>query len=227
MLDQIFGTTSVNENISFLTVLITLAVSILLGYIISFTYMKTGRKDLFSQNFAITLVLTPAVVAIIILLIGSNIARAFSLAGAFSIIRYRSAPGDPKDIALVLFTMAAGLACGVGAFSYALLFTFLLCALLFILNYVSYGKIKPDQRTLKITIPEDLNYEGVFDEIMKKYTDSFELVKVKTTNLGSLFELAYVVALKKGISHKVFIDEIRCKNGNLNITLTQINERSE
>ena len=109
----------------------------------------------------------PAIVAIIILLIGSNVARAFSLAGAFSIIRFRSAPGDPKDIAFVLFTMAAGLACGVGSFDYAVLFTIALCALMFLLKAVKFGANRPTQKLLKVTIPENLGYEEAFDEVLR------------------------------------------------------------
>ncbi|WP_368677451.1 DUF4956 domain-containing protein [Acinetobacter sp. VT 511] len=122
--------------------------------VISLTYMKTNQST-YSQSFTLTMVVLPVIVAIIILLIGSNIARAFSLAGAFSIIRFRSAPGDPKDIAYVLFTMASGLACGVGAFGYAVLFTIILCVLMFVLSRFNFGGKKSQLKTLKVTIPEN------------------------------------------------------------------------
>jgi hypothetical protein len=182
--------------------------------------MKTSDKGGYSQNFSLTLVIIPAVIAIIVLLIGNNVARAFSLAGAFSIIKFRSAPGDPKDIAFVLFTMAAGLACGVGAYSYAGIFTVFLCVLMYILSFVNFGAKKVSHKLLKITIPEDLDYEGVFEDIFATYTTNHELIKVKTMDLGSLFQLVFTVTIDKKKSEKEFLDALRCRNGNLNIILS-------
>jgi hypothetical protein len=227
MLESLFNTTSVDTTISITNALLTIIVSLALGGIISTTYMKTSRKTGYSQNFALTIVMTPAVVAIIILLIGSNVARAFSLAGAFSIIKFRSAPGDPKDIAYVLFTMAAGLACGAGYFSYAVLFTVILCLFMFFLGLIDFGASKKSLKLLKITIPEDLDYEGAFDEVLGKYTTDYELKKVRTTDLGSLYELVYNITMDNQTSQKEFIDSLRCRNGNLNITLSMRAEASE
>lgn len=189
-----------------------------MGALISFTYMRT--QPAYTQNFALTMIVLPAIVAIIILLIGSNIARAFSLAGAFSIIRFRSAPGDPKDIAFVLFTMAAGLACGVGSFGYAVLFTVVLCLLMFFLKTVRFGAHKAAQKLLKVTIPENLGYEEAFDEVFRKFNIGYELRKVRTTELGSLYELVYAVTIDPKTNQKEFLDAVRCRNGNLDITLT-------
>lgn len=202
-------------------------ISFVLGGLISLTYMKTCGKGGYSRNFSLTLVMIPAVIAIIILLIGSNIARAFSLAGAFSLIKFRSAPGDPKDIAYVLFTMAAGLACGVGAFAYAVLFTAVLCMLMGILDFFRYGTADISQKQLKIAIPEDLDYEGAFDDIFARFTVEHELKRVRTTNLGSLYELVYTVKMKNGTGQKEFLDELRCRNGNLNITLSMCEDSGE
>jgi len=182
--------------------------------------MKTASKGGYSQNFALTLVIIPTVVAIIVFLVGSNVARAFSLAGALSIIRFRSVPGDSKDISYVLFTTSAGLATGVGLFGYGILFTTCLCLLMFILKLVNFGANKTSRNLLKIIIPEDLDYEGVFDDIFSEYTKDHELIKVKTTDLGSLFQLVYTVVLDNKTSQKEFLDELRCRNGNLNITLS-------
>jgi hypothetical protein len=204
-----------------------MGVSFALGLLISLTYIKTCSMRGYSQNFSLTLILVPTVIAIIILLIGSNVARAFSLAGAFSIIRFRSAPGDPKDIAYVLFTMAAGLACGVGFFGYAILFTVFLCTLMFALNMLNFGKQKNSNKLLKITIPEDLDYEGAFDDVFGQYTTGFDLRKVKTTDLGSLYELVYTVSMDNSLNQKEFIDALRCRNGNLNITLSMCADTSE
>ena len=167
MFDTIFNTSSTTTTITFASAMLTIITAFVLGGLISLTYMKTSNKSSYSQNFALTLIMTPAIVAIIILLIGSNIARAFSLAGAFSIIKFRSAPGDPKDISYVLFTMAAGLACGAGFFGYAALFTIVLCLLMFILHLANFGAKKTSQKLLKITIPENLDYEGAFDDIFQ------------------------------------------------------------
>jgi hypothetical protein len=219
MLESLFNAAAADSTISITTALLTILVSFLLGGFISLTYMKTSKNN-YSQNFALTLVLIPSVVAIIILLIGSNIARAFSLAGAFSIIKFRSAPGDPKDIAYVLFTMAAGLSCGAGYYGYAVLFTVLLCLLMIALSVLNFGARKSAQKQLKITIPEDLDYEGAFDEVLDKYTLRHELKKVKTTDMGSLYELVYIVTTDNRTSQKEFMDAIRCRNGNLNITLS-------
>jgi uncharacterized membrane protein YhiD involved in acid resistance len=226
MLETLFGA-SAETAISVTDAILTIVVSFILGGIISLTYMKTSRRANTSQNFALTLVMLPIVVAIIILLIGSNVARAFSLAGAFSIIRFRSAPGDPKDIAYVLFTMAAGLSAGTGYFLYAILFTIVLCLIMAFLSYIKFGGGKKTQKLLKITIPENLNYEGAIDEVIKDYTSSYELKKIKTTDMGSLFELVYNVTLDDKKSQKDFLDALRCRNGNLNITLSMIPDASE
>ena len=162
----------------------------------------------------------PCVVAVIILLIGTNIASAFGLSGAFSIIRFRSAPGDPKDISYVLFCMGAGLACGVGVYGYALFFTIILCALMLILCKVNFGAKKSNDKILKVIIPEDLDYQGVFDDIFDTYAYRYELKRVKTTDLGTLYELVYLISLRTNIKEKEFLDELRCRNGNLNIILT-------
>jgi len=227
MFETLFNSAAAGTTISLGDSILTIVVSFILGALISFTYMKTSNKGGYSQNFSLTLVIVPTVIAIIVLLIGSNIARAFSLAGAFSLIKFRSAPGDPKDISYVLFTMAAGLASGVGLFGYAILFTVFLCLLMITLNLFNFGAKKASQKLLKITIPEDLDYEGVFDDIFSEYTKGHELIKVRTTDLGSLFQLVYTVTLGNEISQKEFLDALRCRNGNLNITLSMAADTGE
>ncbi|GAK40399.1 DUF4956 domain-containing protein [Paenibacillus urinalis] len=227
MLDSLLNAaTDTTTELTFMSTVLSILIAILLGGIISLTYMKTNTNG-YTQSFSLTMVILPAIVAIIILLIGSNIARAFSLAGAFSIIRFRSAPGDPKDIAFVLFTMAAGLACGVGAFGYAVLFTLILCILMFVLSKFNFGARKTLQRTLKITIPENLSYDDAFDEVFQKYNVQYELKKIRTTELGSLYELVYGVTMNQLTNQKEFLDEIRCRNGNLDLSLTMSPTTSE
>ncbi|MGO4110480.1 DUF4956 domain-containing protein [Paenibacillus sp. YAF4_2] len=218
MIDSLFSTTASVTELSFSNAILTLLLSFALGAMISFTYMKT--QTVYTQSFALTMIVLPTIVAIIILLIGSNIARAFSLAGAFSIIRFRSAPGDPKDIAFVLFTMASGLACGVGAYGYAILFTIILCLLMFLLKAVKFGSKSSTQKLLKVTIPENLSYEEAFAEVFNVFNVQYELRKVRTTELGSLYELVYAVTLDPSTNQKELLDAIRCRNGNLDISLT-------
>ncbi|WP_405154411.1 DUF4956 domain-containing protein [Paenibacillus sp. FSL K6-0108] len=219
MLDSIFSSALTDTTLTFSNAILTIGLAIIMGVIISLTYMKTNQST-YSQSFTLTMVVLPVIVAIIILLIGSNIARAFSLAGAFSIIRFRSAPGDPKDIAYVLFTMASGLACGVGAFGYAVMFTIILCVLMFVLSRFNFGGKKAQQKTLKVTIPENLSYEEALNEVFHKFNVPFDLKKIRTTELGSLYELVYNVTIHENVNQKEFLDMIRTRNGNLDISLT-------
>lgn len=219
MFDSIFANAAADTAITLPGLLIALFAALCIGLLISLVYMKTHRGAAPSQSFALTLVMLPAVVTVIILLVGSNIARAFSLSGAFAIIRFRSAPGDAKDITYVLFSMAVGLAAGMGFVLYAAVVGVALCLVMAALEFLRYGRPKGTDKILKITIPESLDYENAFDSVMDKYTSSSTLHKVKTTDLGSLYELIYAVRTKQGVSEKAFIDELRCRNGNLNITL--------
>ncbi|MFA9398087.1 MAG: DUF4956 domain-containing protein [Clostridiaceae bacterium] len=218
--------TSTSTTISLTTVLLTIFIAFTVGIVISLTYMKTYPNGDYSQNFALTVILLPAVIAILIMLIGSDIARAFSLAGAFSIIRFRSEPGQPKDIAFVLFAMAAGLAAGMGVYVYAVLFAIVLCSFMLILNKTNFGAKKSLTKSLRITIPEDLNYETAFDDVFKKYVTLHTLKKVKTAALGSLYQLTYEIELLDTVSTKEFIDDLRCRNSNLDITLSLVTDKA-
>lgn len=214
---------SLGSDISYKHVLIILAASVVLGLVISLTYMLTHKKEGWAKSFPVTIIMLPAIIAIIILLVGNNVARAFSLAGAFSLIRFRSAPGDPKDIAYIFFTLAAGLACGMGYIGYGALFTVILCLIMIVIEYVSFGDNSKKSMRLKITVPEELNFEGAFDDILTKYTGSYFLSKIKTSDFGTLYILSYQVILKDGVKQKDFLDELRTRNANLNISLTLSN----
>ncbi len=218
MFDSIF-TSAVDSTISLTGLLYALGSAIGLGLLVSLVYLQTHRGKIASQSFCLTLVFLPAVITVIILLVGSNVARAFSLAGAFSIIRFRSAPGDPKEISYVLFSMAIGLSCGMGYLLYALIVAVLLCALMAALELLHFGSPGVSQRLLKITIPENLDYKDAFDDILKQYTKSYQLTKLKTADLGSLYELQYRIVSRDDSNEKDFIDALRCRNGNLNISL--------
>lgn len=201
------------------TILLSIGAALIFGLVISLTYIFT-HKDRHQQSFAITLTMLPIILTVIILFVGSNIARAFSLAGTLSIIRFRSAPGDPEDIGYIFFDIAAGLSCGVGLFGWGALFVAILCIFMIIISKTNFARPKSTAKQLKITIPENLDYEGVFDETLKKYTNSYILRRVKTTDLGSLFELTYSLKMIRGADEKEFIDELRTRNGNLNIVLS-------
>ncbi len=219
MLETIFSS-GVGETLSVGKTLFIVLSALLLGFIISQAYIITHKKEGFSPSFTVTLIMLPAIISIIILLIGDNIARAFSLAGAFSLIRFRSAPGDPKDIAYVFFTLAVGLACGMGYVGYGTIFAVILCSVMVLLQNINYGLPKNTPMVLKITVPENLHYEGLFDDIFDKYTLSWHTNRVKTSDFGTLFNLTFKIELKKDCSQKMFLDELRCRNGNLDIALT-------
>lgn len=213
---------STGTTITLIDAIVSILISFFVGGIISLTYMKTHNNRNHSQNFALTIVLLPAIISIIIMLIGSDIARAFSLAGAFSIIRFRSVPGDPKDITYVLFAMSAGLAGGVGLIVFAPIFTVILCLVMYILSKMKFGELKNPVKKLKITIPEDLDYVESINPILELFLESFKLVNVKTTAMGSLYQLSYEIIMDDKKNIKEFIDELRCRNGNLNISLNLI-----
>jgi hypothetical protein len=207
-------------DISFSNSIATLLVSLCLGLMISFTYMATAEKENYNQSFCYTLVIVPIVAAIIIYMVGSNIAAAFSVGSAFTLIRFRSEPGSPKNIAYVFFTVAAGLACGVQCYMYAFLFTFALCLIIFVCTKLNFGCKNISTKRLKILLPETLEFDNAFDEIFEKYTVSHNIVKVSTVDLGSLYEMEYHIVMKNDISVKEFIDDLRVRNGNLSVTLT-------
>lgn len=192
--------------------------SMLLGFLISLIYMITHKKEGYAQSYVLTIIMLPSIVTLILLLINTTYG-ALSLAGAFTLVRFRSVPGDPKDITYVFFTMAVGVACGMGYIGFAVVFFALLGIVVFALNVINFGGCKINHMTLKITIPENLDYKGTFDSVLKKYTSYYKLRRVKTSNFGTLFELIYSVDVYEDMNTKKFIDELRALNGNLNINL--------
>ncbi|MCI8824354.1 MAG: DUF4956 domain-containing protein [Lachnospiraceae bacterium] len=215
------STSTANAGIGLETadILISLGVALALGMFLSLVYIFSDAKKKYSQHFAFTLVILPVCVAAVIMLIGSDIAKAISLGGVFALVRFRSVPGNSKDIVNVFFAMATGLACGVGYILFAVVFCVSIGAVYFLLNRFGYAVKKTQTKQLTITIPENLNYQGAFDDLFEEYTKSAMLEKVKTTNLGTLYELTYAVELKEDVNEKLLIDSLRCRNGNLNISL--------
>lgn len=202
------------ETLSLNEAIICMAISLVLGLVISVLYMYTGTC---SKNFAVTLALLPVLVQIVIMLVNGNIGTGVAIMGAFGLVRFRSIPGSSKEIISVFFAMAIGLATGTGLVAFAVLCTVIIGLFFFVLCKTKYGEGKVQERDLKITVPENLEYAGLFDDIFSKYTSKNSLESVKTTNLGSMFELRYKITLKNAVDEKKMIDEIRCRNGNLTI----------
>lgn len=218
MFDTIFTTTS-DGSISITQSVIAIGAALIIGFVIAAVYMFICKKEGYQKNFIIGLAMLPAVVAVVILLVGSNVARAFSMAGAFALVRFRSAPGSTKDISIVFFTMAAGLACGLGYVTFAAVFVAVMLIVLIGATAIGFGDRNIGKKQLKITIPENLNYSSVFDDLFDKYTSEYKMSRVKTTNMGTMYELTYEVRLKDESQEKDFIDQLRIRNGNLNITM--------
>lgn len=194
--------------------LICTGTALILGLLCSLLYM---HKNHYTSTFVTTIALLPAVISIVIMLVNGNIGAGIAVAGAFSLVRFRSQPGDAREIGTIFLVMALGFAIGMGYVGIAVLFFLIMAAFQLALLYAKFGQVKGDARELKITIPENLDYDGLFDDLLEKYTSAYELVGVKTSNMGTLFELHYDITLKGSAIPKVFLDELRCRNGNLNI----------
>lgn len=219
MFETLF-TTGIAESLSVGKTLLVIGAALALGLFISLIYITTHKKEGYVPSLPLTLIMLPAIIAIIILMIGDNVARAFSLAGAFSLIRFRSAASDPKDIAYVFFTLAIGLTCGLGYVAYAALFAVILCSAMLVLEKTNFANPQNNHLLLKIAVPENLNYQDLFDDIFIRYADAWHLQRVKSSDFGTLFNLVYRIQLKAECAQKDFLDELRCRNGNLDISLT-------
>lgn len=222
MLHNIFTLAELNMSIQ--TLLIATAASILLGIGVALVYMY---KNTYSKSFVITLLLLPTLVQLVILLVNGNLGTGVAVAGAFSLIRFRSIAGNARDICSIFFAMAIGLATGTGYIGVAVIFFIIIGLVNLLFMSVSFGESSNTEKSLKITIPENLDYSDLFVDIFKKYTASQELLKVRTTNMGSLYELQYQIVLKKDQSEKAFLDAIRTRNGNLPISLGRVSTLKE
>ena len=205
MLESVIGT-----SITLQSFLLCTAVSLVLGIGLAFV---AGYRQKTSSSFAVTLALLPAVVQLVIMLVNGNIGTGVAVAGAFSLVRFRSAPGTAREIGVLFLAMALGLATGMGLLGLAVL-----AGVLLGLTALDFGEQKTAARVLKITIPESLDYDGLFDDIFAQYTRRCTLTRVKTSNMGTLYELEYAVLLPEDVPPKAFLDALRCRNGNLNIT---------
>ncbi|MBO5556434.1 MAG: DUF4956 domain-containing protein [Oscillospiraceae bacterium] len=202
--------------------LICLAVAIVLGLGTALVFTAADRH---SAAFTQALALLPAVVTMVIMLVNGNIGAGLAVAGTFALVRFRSAPGSAKEIGGLFFAVAIGLACGMGYVGYAVVFFVVLAVMVLLMSRFHFGERGQRERQLKITIPENLDYDGLFDDLFRQYTDRWELTRVRTTNMGTLYELTYSIRLKDAMVSKDFIDAIRCRNGNLNIICGKEAER--
>lgn len=202
-----------------------LGVSVISGLAIAVVYMLTTKR--YSSGFVITLALIPAVVQIVIMMVNGNLGAGVAVAGAFSLVRFRSIPGTAKEIGAIFIALSTGLSAGMGYLAVSALYTFVMLLILILYNKAGLGKKKNDKKLLTVVIPENLNYTDVFDDIFEKYTSHNELVNVKTTNMGSLFKVSYEICLKDNKTEKEMLDLIRCRNSNLEISLNKIMENYE
>lgn len=200
--------------------LLCVVVALVIGAVIAAMY---AYKSKYTQSFVITLALLPAVVCVVIMMVNGNVGTGVAVAGAFSLVRFRSVPGTAKEIGAIFLAMGAGLITGMGYLAYAILFAVVVGGMMCLYTQLGEKRVRKQgvAKTLRITIPENLDYTGVFDDLMESFTKENELIDVKTTNMGSLFKLTYRVVLKDAAQEKAFIDELRCRNGNLEIVMAK------
>ena len=212
--------TDLTQVISVTDFLLCLGVALVAGLLMALAYMFRTRH---TKSFVITLALLPAVVSVVIMMVNGHVGAGVAVAGAFSLVRFRSVPGTAKEICVLFLAMGAGLIIGMGYLGFAMLFAVVMCAMLIVYNLMNFGTNKNGQiyKAITVTIPEDLDYSDVFEDIFEQYTVSHELVRVKSTNMGSMFKLTYHVKLRNGIREKEMLDKIRCRNGNLEIVVSK------
>lgn len=221
MFENLFNSifTSASETVAVTDFLLCIAVSIIAGIIFAAVYAFKSR---YTKSFLLTLALLPAAVCVVIMAVNGNVGAGVAVAGAFSLVRFRSVPGTARDIVSIFLAMGAGLMAGMGYLAYSLLYTVIMClAMLIFTVFASRKKTPSVYRSLRITIPEDLDYTHIFDDLMQKYTREYEVTAVKTVNMGSLFRITYNVTLRNADDEKKFIDELRCRNGNLEISMSR------
>ncbi|MBQ7836084.1 MAG: DUF4956 domain-containing protein [Clostridia bacterium] len=215
MLETIFQTAT--GAITLTEALICIAVSLVLGIAVSLCYLfKNGSS---TKSMAVSLVLLPTLVQTVIMMVNGNLGAGVAVLGAFSLIRFRSVPGSARDICCIFTSMAIGLGCGMGYVVFSAIFAVIVCVAQLLLTVLPYGDKKIEDKELRIVIPETLDYMDAFDSIFSEYTRECKLMQVKTTNLGSMFDLRYKIQLRDPSKEKKFIDEIRCRNGNLTVSV--------
>lgn len=216
MFNTIFDTTT--SGLSIQTGLICAVVALVLGVIIAVTHMKTAQTN---KGFLVTLAVLPLLVMAVMIMINGNLGTSIAILGAFSLIRFRSLQGRANELLSVFFAMMVGLACGMGHILFGTVITVIAVVAILLFTYTNLLTPNRKRRVLKIVIPEDLDYEEEFEEVFSKYTSKAELVRMKTMNMGSLYKLTYDITMKTGVKEKAFLDELRVKNCNLKVLLSQ------
>lgn len=222
MLNSIFSETASSVELS--SILLCSIVSIILGVVIALTHKQTSK---YNKNFLVTLSILPLLVQTIIIMVNGNLGTSVAIMGAFSLVRFRSLPGTSKEILSVFFAMTVGLATGMGHLVFAIIITIIGSLAIFILSKVALFNKNKKEKILKIMIPENLDYTNVFDDIFETYTEKVELEQVKTTNMGSMFDLSYRIILNANVNEKEFLDDLRVKNGNLKVMISHPIEESD
>jgi len=223
MMDTLFRGLFDGELASVISVsdfLLCLGTAMVLGLGMALSYMFRTR---YTKSFVVTLALLPGVVCVVIMLVNGNVGTGVAVAGAFSLVRFRSVPGTAREICALFLAMGTGLIAGMGYLGFAALFTLVMCAAFLGYHCLNFGQRKNAccYKTLTVMIPEDLDYSSVFDDILDEYASAYELVRVKTTNMGSLFRLTYEITLRDPGQEKQMIDRLRCRNGNLEISVSR------
>ena len=220
MFDSLFSTTdTVTTAISLTPFVVSVATALALGLVVALCYCFKSR---YNKGFVTTLAMLPAIVSVVIAMVNGNVGAGVAVAGAFSLVRFRSVAGSARDIGFIFLSMAIGLVCGMGYVGYAALITATLCGGFFVCQLVGFGSgSEATDRTVRITVPEDLDYTSLFDDLFARYTTYCELVSVKTVNMGSLYRLVYNVGMKDATAERAFLDDLRCRNGNMEISISR------
>ena len=212
--------TDMTKTISVEDFVVCIGASLLIGVLLVMAYRYRGRG---SKSYLFTLALLPAIVCVVIMMVNGNIGTGLAVAGAFSLVRFRSVPGSAKEITMLFLAMGTGLLTGMGYVGFAFVFAIIMSIVTVLYNHFDFGMKRSMLRykTLNIMIPEDLDYSNVFDDVLQEFTTEYELARVKTTNMGSMYRLTYNLTMKKDVSEKEMIDLLRCRNGNLEISISK------
>lgn len=211
----VFDTAESTSTIAIGNFLLCLAVALIIGIALAIVYQY---KNSYTKSFLLTLIILPAIVCVVIMMVNGNIGAGIAVAGAFSLVRFRSVPGNARDITTIFLAMGAGMICGMGYLGYAILFTVIMAIFMIVFTLCTPNEDN-GEKILSVTIPENLDINGIFDDLFMKYTKTHKEISIKTVNMGSLYRIKYSVSLKDSSLEKNFIDDIRTRNGNLEVSL--------
>ena len=218
MLNQLFNDVFTSTAVKPLTMMGAIGGALVLGLVVAKVYQY---KTVYSNSFVMSLALLPALIAVVIFLVNGSLGAGVAVMGAFSLIRFRSAPGGAKELVSIFLAMTIGIAIGMGYLVFAGAFTLIMSVAIILLETINFGQMKHSIRQLTIVIPESLDYESIFDDIFDKATNHLELASVKTSDMGSLFKLKYIIQLNGKMTEKELMDALRTRNGNLEIAISR------